>query len=102
MLRPQRTFVLIRCLVITLSLSLWGQTEEKEDSGWRIEPEKINIQVGDDRPLQLLDNSAQELNDATWSVDDPDLATIQEQDGREVLHATKVGTVVVSAFGCSD
>lgn len=98
MLQLRRTFVLILCLVIATSLSLWGQTEEKEDSDWRVEPEKINIQVGDDRPLQLLDESAQELNDATWSIDNPDLATLEEQEGREVLHATKVGTLVVSAF----
>ncbi len=98
MLRLWRSAVLILSLVIAPSLSLWGQTEEKEDSGWRIEPEKINIQVGDDRPLQLLDDSLQELNDATWSVDNPELATIQEEGGRQVLHAAKVGTVVVSAF----
>jgi len=98
MLRPPRTFVLSFCFVLVPFLSLLAQTEEKEDSGWRIEPEKVNIQVGDDRPLQLLDDSAQELDDATWSVDNPDLATIQEQDGRKVLRATEVGTVVVSAF----
>ncbi len=97
MLQLRRTFVLILCLVIATSLSLWGQTEEKEDSDWRVEPEKINIQVGDDRALQLLDDSAQELNDATWSIDNPDLATIEDQDGHKVLHAIEVGTVVVSA-----
>jgi len=43
MLQQQRTFVLILFLVIITCLSLWGQTEEMEGSGWRIEPEKINI-----------------------------------------------------------
>ena len=98
MLGLRRTVVLILFLVIAPAVSLWGQTDEKEDPDWRIEPEKINIQVGDDRSLQLLDDSAQELNDATWSVDNPDLATVQDEGGRQVLHAAKVGIVVVSAF----
>jgi hypothetical protein len=50
-----------------------------------------------DRPLQLLDDSAQELHDATWSVDNPDLAAIREEKGSVILHAKRVGTVVVSA-----
>jgi len=53
--------------------------------------------MGEDRALQLLDDFAQELHDATWSVDNADLATIQEEDGRAVLHAKSVGTVVVTA-----
>ena len=35
--------------------------------------EKINIQVDEDRRLQLLDDSAQELHDAVWSVSDRSL-----------------------------
>jgi outer membrane protein assembly factor BamB len=69
----------------------------QEDSGWRISPEKINIQVGESRRLQLLDDQAQELSGAVWSVDDTGLADIQEEDGRAVLHAKAVGTVRVSA-----
>ncbi len=75
------------------SFHLAGQ----EDSGWRISPEKINIQMGNDRVLQLLDDSAQELHGAVWSVDEPDLADIREEDGRAMLHARAVGTVRVSA-----
>jgi outer membrane protein assembly factor BamB len=82
--------------MVVLSLPLAGQVGP-EDSGWRIEPEKINIQMGEDRFLQLLDDSAQELHGAMWSVDNPDLATILEEDGRVVVHATGVGTVLVSA-----
>jgi hypothetical protein len=67
------------------------------DSGWRISPEKINIQLGNDRALQLLDDSAQELKGATWSIDNPDLAEIRVEDGLTVVHPTAVGTVVVTA-----
>jgi outer membrane protein assembly factor BamB len=69
----------------------------QEDLGWRISPEKINIQVGEDRPLQLLDDSAQELHGAEWSVDDANLADVREQDGRAVVHAKAAGTVRISA-----
>jgi hypothetical protein len=95
-----RTVVLVSFVIALLSLPLAGQTQQKnarEDPGWRIEPENINIQVENDRTLQLLDDSAQELHDAVWSVDDPALATIREEDGRAVLHATAVGTVIVNA-----
>lgn len=100
MLRPTRTVVLASSLLAFLSLSLAGQVQPKdsqEDPGWRIEPEMINIQTGNDRTLQLLDESAQELHDAVWSVDNPALATIRDDDGRPVLHATALGTVTVSA-----
>ena len=53
--------------------------------------------MGADRPLQVLDDSAQELHGAQWSVDNPDLAELQEHDGLMVLHAKGVGTVRVSA-----
>jgi len=67
------------------------------ESGWRISPENINVQVGTDRRLQLLDDSAQELHDAVWSVNDSALAEIEEMDGRVVVHTEAVGTVRVSA-----
>jgi len=47
------------------------------DSGWRISPYHLNIQVGDDRYLQLLNDSAQELRGAMWSLDDPEKAEHQ-------------------------
>jgi outer membrane protein assembly factor BamB len=68
-----------------------------QDSLWRISPEKINIQLGNDRALQLLDDSAQELKGATWSLDNPDLAEIRVEDGLIVVHPKAVGTVVVTA-----
>src|SRR5580698_6055251 len=64
---------------------------------WRISPEGINIQVGNDRLLQLLDDSAQELRGAEWSVDAPDRAEIREENGRAVVHAKAWGTVRVTA-----
>jgi outer membrane protein assembly factor BamB len=67
------------------------------DSGWRISPTRINIQLGEERRLQLLDDSAQELHGATWSVDNPDTGEIQEEDGYVVLHPKEVGTVLVTA-----
>jgi hypothetical protein len=89
-----RSVVLISSLITSFSLFLIAQ----EDAGRRISPENINIQMGDDRALQLLDDSAQELRGAVWSVDDPAIADIQgEEDGRATLHAKRVGTVRVSA-----
>ena len=69
----------------------------QDGSNWRISPEKINIQVGQDRRLQLLDDSAQELHETVWSIDDFTLAEVREADGRAVLHAKGIGIVRVSA-----
>ncbi|MCU1270914.1 MAG: hypothetical protein JWN74_2208 [Acidobacteriaceae bacterium] len=87
-----------------LSLSLFLYTllpvtaAAQQKGTWRISPRRINIRVGDDRPLQLLDANAQELFDANWSVDNPELADIEStEDGRAVLHAKSMGTVRVSA-----
>lgn len=87
----------ILALVFSPRLLFCPSLVAQEDSGWRISPEKISIQPGADRRLQLLDDSAQELHDAAWSVSDPDLAEIEEVGGRAVVHAKAVGTVRVSA-----
>ena len=84
---------LILILIVISSFHLAGQ----EDSGWCISPKNVNIQTGADRPLQLLDDSAQELHGAEWSVDNPSLADIHEEDGRVVVHAKAAGTVRISA-----
>jgi outer membrane protein assembly factor BamB len=87
----------IALIFIFIALSSFPLTGQ-EDSGWRISPEKINIQTGADRALQLLDDSAQELYGADWSVDDPTLADVRDdEDGRVVLHAKAAGTVKVTA-----
>jgi len=93
--------VLLSLIFQAVSFPLAGQSSFQlpgpEVSDWRISPENINVQVGDDRTLQLLDDSAQEVQGATWSVDQPDLADIQEQDGRALVHAKQAGTVQVSS-----
>ena len=68
-----------------------------QDSGWRISPENINIQEGEDRTLQLLDDSARELHGAKWSTDNTTLATIREENNRAVVHADAPGTVTIRA-----
>ena len=93
--RCLRPVILILSFVAISSFLLSAQ--EATEAGWRISPNRINIQMGADRPLQLLDDNAQELHGAQWSVDNPDLADIQEEDGLAVLHAKAVGTVRVSA-----
>ncbi len=89
----------LQITILTISFIALGlcQLSAQEDSGWRISPEKINIQVGESRRLQVLDDQAQALQGAIWSVDDLDLADLQEEDGRVVLHAKSAGTVRVSA-----
>jgi hypothetical protein len=73
------------------------QANAQDTSGWRISPEKINVKVGQDRRFQVLDDLAQELHDAAWSVDDSAVAELREEDGRAVVHAEAAGTVRVSA-----
>jgi len=90
---PALMKLMILWFLLLLPLSLAAQQE----SGWRIQPEKINIQVGEDRFLQLLDDETKELREAKWAVDIPDLATISEQDGRAIVHAIAPGVVRVSA-----
>ncbi len=60
-------------------------------------PERMNIKVGDDRRLQLLDDSAQEIHGAEWAVDAPARADIREENGRAILHAKAWATVRVIA-----
>ena len=52
--------VLVSTFVALFCSPFMAQT----DSGWRISPYHLNIQVGDDRYLQLLNDSAQELRGA--------------------------------------
>lgn len=85
----------ISLLVGTL---LTATAAAQQTATWRISPRRINIRVGDDRPLQLLDANAQELFGASWSVDNPELADVEPtEDGRAVLRAKAMGTVRVSA-----
>ena len=95
MFRCLRRIVPILSFVAFFSIALSAQ--ETADAGWRISPNRINIHMGADRPLQLLDDNAQELHGAQWTVDNPDLADLKEEDGLMTLHAKAVGTVRVSA-----
>jgi outer membrane protein assembly factor BamB len=68
------------------------------ETGWRISPEKINLEMGDTRTLQTLDDSAQELEGAAWSVDDDALAELREDaNGRTIVRPKAPGTVRVTA-----
>ena len=40
----------------------------------------------------MLDDTAQELSGVEWSINDPSLATLSEQDGRITWVAMKAGT----------
>lgn len=91
------TQVVLNLIVASLLLLSPVPLAAQQESGWRIQPEKINIQVGEERPLQLLDDQMQELRDAKWAVDLPALADITERDGRMVVQAKAPGVVRVSA-----
>jgi outer membrane protein assembly factor BamB len=80
-------------VVGSLACPVFGQ----DDTGWHISPVQINILTDEVRPLQLLDDSRHELKGATWVVDDPELATLVEEEGHEVLHPKRAGTVRVTA-----
>jgi outer membrane protein assembly factor BamB len=84
-------------LVLTFSGLAWSQLPAQEDSGWRISPEKINVGAGEDRRLQLLNDSAQEIRGAEWSVDHPELADLTEENGRETIRTKAAGLVTVTA-----
>jgi outer membrane protein assembly factor BamB len=56
------------------------------------------MQAGDNRVLQLLDDSAYEIHGAEWYVDDPKLADVREEDGRAVVHAKAAGTIRITAI----
>ncbi len=82
------------CTCIFVSSS---RLEAQDDAGWRISPEKINLQQGEERQFQVLNEFAEELLGATWSVDDPAKADVREEDGRAVVLAKAEGTVRVYA-----
>jgi hypothetical protein len=95
LLVPRRLRTAVLVLSLTAVHGPWLRAEP--DTGWRISPENINIQAGDQRRLQLLDDSAQELQGAEWSVDDSSLAEIHEELGSIVFYAKAVGAVRVRA-----
>jgi len=91
-----RSLTVTVLLLILVTLFEPSRAQQAE-TGWRISPEKINISLDSARPLQLLDDEAQELHGAAWSVDDPEIAEIQEHDGIVVIHPKTSGRVHVTA-----
>lgn len=88
--RPTALFCFLIAFCATTALA-------QDDPGWRISPFKINIQLGTERDLQLLDDNAQEIHGAQWGLDRPDLAEIREENGLAIVHPKAIGTVRVSA-----
>jgi outer membrane protein assembly factor BamB len=77
---------------------LSGAAGVQEPSGWRISPERVNIQAGETRVLQILDDQAQELHGALWSIDQTSLAQVRElEGGRAEVEAKAAGTIHVRA-----
>ena len=76
---------------------LSGASSGQDLAGWRISPEKINLQAGDTRCLQILDDHAHELHGALWSIDQSGLAEVREEDGRATVYTKAAGTIRVSA-----
>jgi hypothetical protein len=70
----------------------------QDDAGWHISPNVINVLVGEQRPLELLDDSGHRIEGATWAVDNPTLATVSEDNGRAIVSAMGAGTVTVTAI----
>jgi len=98
MLRPGLSIVFAFSFVaLSCRHSLPLKQGPQGDARWRISPEKLNVQIAQDRILQALDDSAQELRGVEWAVDDPKLAEIREVGGRAVVHPKATGTLRVSA-----
>lgn len=89
----------LRCssLLLVFGAVLGNPVAAQDIPGWRVSPENVNVIVGSDRRLQILNDSAQELHGAVWSVDDPALAQISDDGNQAVFHASSVGTVRVRA-----
>jgi outer membrane protein assembly factor BamB len=92
-----------KCVCAILALAVCAilmreRSKAQDDLGWRISPEKINIQVNADRTLQVLDDNAQEPGDVKWFADKSALAEIHEDGGRAILHAKAPGTLRVTAM----
>jgi hypothetical protein len=90
-------FPIVVFLLLGVSSFCWCQSQSQQDElRWRVSPTNINLQAGEDRVLQVIDDSAQELP-VSWSVNDPARAEMREEDGHSVLHSIAAGTVRVMA-----
>lgn len=87
----------MRRSILPLLILAYSTISFSQTYNWQISPQKINIPIGVSQRLQLLDDNAQELRGAEWTVDNPELAVISEDAGYAVLHPKKVGIVRVTA-----
>ncbi len=92
----KKVSIILTALVALMAMVI-GHKLSAQDTGWLISPTNLSIAQGDDRILQLLDDSAQELQGAQWSINDPNLADVREENGRLILHSKNSGTVIVTA-----
>jgi hypothetical protein len=79
-------------LVLTVVLPAAAQ----ESLGLHISPMLINVEVGEEQPLQVLDAKGKELTSSGWSVDSSELAEIRHESGQIVLFPKSAGVVHVS------
>jgi hypothetical protein len=86
----------LSAIFLILSASLPVAPQKKSEC--YISPIRVNIQVGDHQPLQVLDGRTQELKASSWSVDNTELAEIKEESGHAMIYAKAVGVVHVVAL----
>lgn len=84
-------------LIFLLALAAPLPFAAQENSGWHISPTLINLQLGEEQPLQLLNARGNELPSSDWSVDSPELAEIKVESGHAVLYPKAEGMVHVVA-----
>lgn len=86
----------LSAVFLILSVSLPAATQQ--NSEWYISPIRINIQIGDQQPLQVLDGRTREVKASSWSGDRPELAEIKQESGHATLSAKAAGVVHVIAL----
>src|ERR1700730_5575915 len=80
-------------LVLTVVLPSAAQ----DSLGMHISPMLINVEVGEEQPLQVLDANGKELTSSGRSVDSAELAEIRRESGQIVLFPKSAGVVHVWA-----
>jgi outer membrane protein assembly factor BamB len=85
-------------LALLLALAVTVPVSAQENSGGHVSPMLINVQLGEEQPLQLLDARGNELASSGWSVDNSELADIRQESGHVVLHPKAAGVLHVVAL----
>ena len=92
-MRRRRT---LSCAFLLIFVACIPQEARPQSSAkWHISPTTINLQIGDKRPFQLLDELGQSRNGGDWSIDNHEIAELTYENGRPVLIAKAAGTVHV-------